>query len=260
MAFSPNHPQLAALTASYVLGQAIVPLLQAVNRGFVRLTVVESDNASASHARQVMADVLQGLLPIVGLILLMAFTGGAWAMRVLFGANYIADWWLPGVVVLGMLGLSLSHLFSEALSNCGKLRERFVCMLAMGAFSIAITLSFSKLWGPPGGAAAIGVTGVSVLLALSRLVQSRIGDFWPWRSLRDVLASAGFAMAIGGLISDRVSQDDWPNLAAIAIAYFCGLLLTQEPGSQRLFRFLAARASMALGRGNPAIAENGESL
>lgn len=260
MAFSPNHPQLAALTASYVLGQAIVPLLQAVNRGFVRLTVVEGDNASASHARQVMADVLQGLLPIVGLILLMAFTGGAWAMRVLFGANYIADWWLPGVVVLGMLGLSLSHLFSEALSNCGKLRERFVCMLAMGVCSITITLTFSKLWGPPGGAAAIGVTGVSVLLALGRLVQIRVGDFWPWRSLRDVLASAAIAMAIGGLISRRVSQDDWPTLAAITIAYFCGLLLTQEPGSQRLLRFLAARAKLAMGRRNPAIAENVESL
>lgn len=242
MAYSPQHSQLGALTTSYVLGQAIVPLLQAVNRGFVRMTVVEKEQDSVSGARRVLADVLQGLLPIVGLILLMAFCGGAWMLQVLFGAKYVAGWWLPGAVVVGMLGLSISYLFSEALGNCGRLRERFVCMLGVSVVSLLMTISLSSAFGPSGGALAIGVTGIATLATLGRALQMRIGDFWPWPGLKAVLLSAALAALGFGMLSSQFDGNDLPVLVITAAVYLGALLVTQEPGSRRMWLYVTSVA------------------
>jgi len=259
MAYSPQHSQLGALTTSYVLGQAIVPLLQAVNRGFVRMTVVEKEQDSASGARHVLSDVLQGLLPIVGLILAMSFCGGAWMLQVLFGAKYVAGWWLPGAVVVGMLGLSISYLFSEALGNCGRLRERFVCMLGVSAFSLIITMILSRAMGPSGGALAIGATGLATLVTLGRALQFRIGDFWPWAGLKGVLASAVAAAIAFSLLSGRLGGNDLPVLVMTALVYVAGLLVTREPGSQRMLLFGTSIASRILVRLRPAACPTAQS-
>lgn len=243
MAYSPQHAQLGSLTTSYVLGQAIVPLLQAVNRGFVRMTVVEKEQDSASRARHVLADVLQGLLPIVGLILLMAFCGGAWMLQVLFGAKYVAVWWLPGAVVVGMLGLSISYLFSEALGNCGRLRERFLCMMGVSAVSLAMTITLSRAFGPSGGAMAIGATGIATLATLGRALQLRIGDFWPWHGVKAVLVSTTVASGVFVLLSGRLGGNDFPVLVITAALYLGALLVTQEPGSRRMWLFAASIAN-----------------
>lgn len=243
MAYSPKHSQLGALTASYVLGQAIVPLLQAVNRGFVRLTVVEKEEDSASRARHVLADVLQALLPVVGLIVVMAFCGGAWMLQVLFGAKYVAGWWLPGAVVVGMLGLSISYLFSEALGNCGRLRERFAGMLGVSAFSLVMTITLSRALGPSGGALAIGATGVASMFTLGRGLQLRIGDFWPWRGLKPVLVSVTVTAVVFRVLSGRIAGNDLPVLVITAAVYLGALLMTQEPGSRRILAFATALAN-----------------
>ncbi len=243
MAYSPQHSQLGALTTSSVLGQAIVPLLQAVNRGFVRMTVVEKEQDSASGARRVLADVLQGLLPIVGLILVMAFCGGAWMLQILFGAKYVAGWWLPGAVVVGMLGLSISYLFSEALGNCGRLRERFVWMLGVSVVSLAMTMTLSSAFGPSGGALAIGATGVATLATLGRALQMRIGDFWPWQGVKAVLVSATLSAILFRVLSGQITGNDLPVLVITATVYLGTLLVTQEPGSRRIWLFVASVAN-----------------
>lgn len=243
MAYSPQHSQLGALTASYVLGQAIVPLLQAVNRGFVRMTAVEKEEDSASRARHVLADVLQGLLPIIGLILVMAFCGGAWILQVLFGARYMSGWWLPGAVVVGMLGLSISYLFSEALGNCGRLQERFAVMLGVSVFSLVMTITLSRALGPSGGAVAIGATGAASMVALGRALQLRIGNFWPWRSVGPVLVSATLAAFMFRVLASQVIGSDLPLLVITAIIYPGALLMMREPGSRRILAFAVAIAN-----------------
>ena len=247
MAHSSRHSELAVLTASYVLGQAVVPMLQAINRGFVRLTVVHDEQHSSNQARAVLASVLGGLMPITGLVLLSAFTGGARLLSVLFGARYTAVWWLPGMVILGMVALSLAHLFSEALGNCGELRRRFHSVLLAGAGGLAATVYFSRIGGPAGGAVSIGLTGLLMLVSLGSALQARIGQIWPWRGMRDVAFSSCLALGSWRLLYGSqtlrglAESQQMVLLFVIPLVYLAGLLLTKEPGTRQLLRTVASR-------------------
>jgi O-antigen/teichoic acid export membrane protein len=244
MAFSPDQSELAVLTASYVLGQAMIPLLQAVNRGFVRLTALENEASSTDRARGVLSNVLDGLLPLAGFVLLFSLFAGAWLVTVLFGTQTDVVWWVPGVVVLGMLGLSFSHLLSESLGNAGWLKQRCFCVLTISILSLAVTVELSRRWGTLGGAVAIGVTGCGLPIALGALLRGRLGSFWPWKGTLSVILSTGLAV-MAGFISGPIRQENWYFLPTLVLTYCIGLILTDNPAGLKLVQSLKARIGIA---------------